>query len=97
MAYRYVFGPGATRDLDDLTRHNGAVLAALLASHIPAILADPFGAGEKKKGDLAHVRGYGFTVRSVVYRLTYKVDDDVVTVLSVDTHDEAYAKARRRR
>ena len=97
MAYRYVFGPGATRDLDDLTRHNGAVLAALLASHIPAILADPAGAGEKKKGDLAHVRGYGFTVRGVVYRLTYTVEGDVVTVLSVGTHDAAYARAARRR
>ncbi|MDP9371485.1 MAG: type II toxin-antitoxin system RelE/ParE family toxin [Chloroflexota bacterium] len=97
MAYRYEFGAAAARDLEKLTRRNHALLMALVTAHIPAILANPLTVGEKKKGDLAHVRAYPFRADNVAYRLAYQVQDDVVTFVAIGTHDEAYAKAARRR
>ena len=97
MAHRYEFGAAAARDLERLCRHNVPLLIAIVTEHIPAILADPFAAGEKKQGNLAHVRAYGFKVRNVAYRLAYQVEGELVTFVAVGTHDEAYARAGRRR
>jgi mRNA-degrading endonuclease RelE of RelBE toxin-antitoxin system len=96
MAYRYEFLPAAARDLFKLTRHNQPLLIDIATIHIPAILKDPFSAGEGKKGDLAHVRAYDLRVRGVAYRLIYSVDGDVVTFVAVGPHDPAYERARRR-
>src|SRR5215213_6741551 len=83
MAYRYEFGPSCARDLATLTRRNQPLLLALVTEHIPAILADPLAAGEKKKGNLAHARAYPFKANNVAYRLAYQVEGDVVTFLAV--------------
>jgi mRNA-degrading endonuclease RelE of RelBE toxin-antitoxin system len=36
-------------------------------------------------------------MRRVAYRMVYTVDDDVVTFVAIGPHDEAYARAGRRR
>lgn len=97
MAHRYEFSAAAARDLERLCRHNTALLLEIVTEHIPTIITDPLAVGEKKKGDLAHVRAYGFTVRRVAYRLAYTVEGDLVTFIAVGPHDEAYARAARRR
>lgn len=96
MAYRYEFLEAAAKDLFKLTRHNQPLLHAIVTTHIPAILRDPFAAGEPKKGDLAHVRAYGLTIKGVAYRLVYAIEDDAVVFVAVGPHDAAYARARRR-
>ena len=65
MAYRYEFLEAAGKDLFKLTRHNQPLLHAVATVHIPAILKDPYAAGEPKKGALAHVRAYDLNVRGV--------------------------------
>ncbi len=95
MAYRYDFLEAAAKDLFKLTRHNQPLLHAIATQHIPAILRDPFAAGEPKKGDLAHVRAYDLTVRGVAYRLIYEIDDDTVLFIAIGPHDAAYDRARR--
>jgi mRNA-degrading endonuclease RelE of RelBE toxin-antitoxin system len=97
VAHRYEFGAAAARDLEALVRHNVPLLMEIVTRHIPNILADPLAAGERKKGDLAHVRAYGFTMKRVAYRLVYQVEGDLITFAAVGTHDEAYARASRRR
>lgn len=97
MAYRYEFGAAAARDLEALTRRNHPLLIALVTEHIPRILADPQAAGEKKKGNLAHVRAYAFKANNVAYRLAYQLEGDLITFLAIGPHDEAYARAARRR
>jgi mRNA-degrading endonuclease RelE of RelBE toxin-antitoxin system len=97
MAHRYEFGAAAARDLGQLCKHNTDLLLEITTRHIPLILRDPLAAGEKKKGDLAHVRAFGFTVKGVAYRLAYAVEGDLVTFVAIGTHDEAYARASRRR
>ena len=96
MAHRYEFGAAAARDLEAMVRHNVPLLVAIVTEHIPTILADPYAAGEAKKGDLARLRAYGFTLRRVAYRLVYQVQDDLVTFVAVGPHDAAYARASRR-
>ena len=97
MAHRYEFGAAAARDLERLCRHNTPLLIAIVVEHIPTILIDPLGAGEKKQGNLAHVRAYAFKVRNVAYRLAYRVEGELVTIIAVGTHDTTYARAARRR
>ena len=96
MAFRYEFLPAAARDLFKLTRHNPILLVDIATVHIPAILRDPFGAGEAKQGDLAHVHAYNLRARGVAYRLVYAVEGDIVTFVAIGPHDAAYAHARRR-
>jgi mRNA-degrading endonuclease RelE of RelBE toxin-antitoxin system len=96
MAFRYEFIEAAAKDLFKLTRHNQPLLHAIATEHIPAILRDPFAAGEPKKGDLARVRAYDLTVKGVAYRLIYQLEGDAVLFIAIGTHDAAYNRARRR-
>lgn len=96
MAYRYEFLEAAARDLFKLTRHNQPLLHAVATVHVPAILRDPFAAGEPKKGDLAHVRAYDLSLKGVAYRLIYQIEGDLVLFIAIGTHDEAYRRASRR-
>lgn len=43
---------GRRRDIEQLTRHNARLAQLLLTEVIPAILRDPYGAGDPKVGDL---------------------------------------------
>lgn len=96
MAYRYEFLEAAARDLFKLTRHNQRLLHTIATTHIPAILRDPYAAGEPKKGDLAHVRAYDLSVKGVAYRILYEIAGDIVVFIAIGTHDMAYDRARRR-
>ena len=88
---------GSREGLDAIDAREPASLHAITTVHIPAILADPYTAEEKKKGDLAHVYGYDLTVKGVAYRLLYQiVEDEIVAFIAVGSHDKAYASARRR-
>ena len=96
MAFRYEFDEAAARDLRALTRRNQPLLLSIATVHIPAILRDPHGAGEKKRGDLAHIRAYNLKVDNVAYRLAYAIEGDVVVFIAIGKHDDAYRDAARR-
>jgi mRNA-degrading endonuclease RelE of RelBE toxin-antitoxin system len=96
MAFRYVFIEAAAKDLYKLTRRNQPLLHAITTEHIPAILMDPYAAGEPKKGKLANCRGYNIKVENVAYRLVYRLQGEVVEFIAIGPHDEAYARAERR-
>lgn len=97
MAFRFEFDEAAARDLRTLTRRDQPLLLSIVTEHIPAILRDPHRAGEKKKGELAHVRAYNLKVNNVAYRLVYTITGDVILFVAIGVHDEAYARAARRR
>ncbi len=96
MAHRYEFLEAAAKDLFKLTRHNQPLLHEIVATHIPAILVDPYGTGEPKKGDLAHLRAYDLRVRGVAYRIVYQIEGEVVRFVAIGPHDAAYERAKRR-
>lgn len=96
MAFRYQFIEAAAKDLFKLTQHNQPFLHAIVTAHIPAILRDPYRAGEQKKGDLAHVRAYDLKVKGVAYRLIYQIEEETVRFIAIGPHDAAYERARRR-
>ncbi len=95
MAYRYELIPSCAKDLFKL-RKNYDLLHSITAEHIPAILKDPYEAGEKKKGDLADVRARDIKVKGVAYRLIYKIEGEVILFVALGPHDAAYARAGRR-
>jgi mRNA-degrading endonuclease RelE of RelBE toxin-antitoxin system len=96
MSYRYEFLEAAARDLLKLTRHNQKLLVEIATKHIPAVLRDPYAAGEAKEGNLARLRAYEFNFKGVAYRLIYTIEDDVILIIAIGPHDVAYARARRR-
>jgi mRNA-degrading endonuclease RelE of RelBE toxin-antitoxin system len=96
MAYRYEFLEVAAKDLFKLTQRDHLLLHALVTEHIPAILRDPYAAGEPKKGPLAGLRAYNLKVKNVVYRVVYAIEGDVVRSVAIGPHGEAYACAGRR-
>jgi mRNA-degrading endonuclease RelE of RelBE toxin-antitoxin system len=99
MSYRYAFTSACKHDVEDLARKRQyALLIRLLVDDLPAILANPQGAGEPKSGRL---RGfYGFTLSrgaGAAYRLVYTIRDEVVILYALGEHDAAYRDAERRR
>ncbi|MBI4321275.1 MAG: type II toxin-antitoxin system RelE/ParE family toxin [Chloroflexi bacterium] len=98
MAYQYEFANSAEGDLDKLIKHNPALAVQLITEHIPRIVRDPKAAGEKKTGELSHLRAYGFSFRRVACRIVYDVDDErkCVTLIAIGIHDVAYDRARKR-
>jgi mRNA-degrading endonuclease RelE of RelBE toxin-antitoxin system len=98
VRYDFEFIVSAADDLDKLVKRNTSLATRLITEHIPAIAREPNAAGPKKRGDLAYVRAYGFTFRSIVCRVAYTVSDDppIVTFVAIGVHDEAYRRARGR-
>ncbi len=98
MAYDYEFVTSAEGDLDKLIKHNPALATQLITEHLPSILRNPKAVGEKKMGNLSHVRAYGFSFRRVTYRIVYQVDDErkCVTFIALGIHDVAYERAKKR-
>jgi mRNA-degrading endonuclease RelE of RelBE toxin-antitoxin system len=98
MAYRYIFTSACARDVDDLARkRQHALIVRLLVAHIPAILADPQGAGEPKSGPLRGFFGFALTRGTgAAYRLVYRLREDVVIFYALGEHDAAYRDAERR-
>ena len=95
MGYDFEFTSSAVEDLNGIIKHNPSLAVQLITDHIPTIVRDPKAAGEKKKGELSHLRAHGFTFRGVAYRLVYQIDDaaQVVTFIALGIHDEAYRRA----
>ena len=96
MAHRYEFIAAAARDLHKLTQRNHPLLMALVLTHIPAIIDDPYKAGAPKKGDLAGLRAYDLQLRNVAYRLIFAVEEDTVVFVAIGPHATAYERAGRR-
>ena len=96
MAFRYEPLEAAAKDLFKLARHHQPLLHDLATMHIPRILHDPYSAGDPKKGDLAGLRAYDLNVKRVAYRLVYAVEGDIVTLVAIGPHEQAYARASRR-
>ena len=97
MAFRYEIIPSCAKDLLKLTRRNHPLLLALVTTHIPTILQDPYKAGDPKKGDLAGLRAYDLKAQNVAYRLVYRVEGDIVSFVAIGPHDTAYERAGRRK
>ena len=96
MAFRYEVDPACARDLRQLTKRNQPLLLDIAVGHFPAVLRDPFSAGEQKRGALSRVRAYNITRNTVAYRLIYQIEGDVVVFIALGPHDTAYARARHR-
>ncbi|MBI2864136.1 MAG: type II toxin-antitoxin system RelE/ParE family toxin [Chloroflexi bacterium] len=98
MACDLEFLTSAVDDLGKLIKHNPTLAVRLIAEHIPLIAKDPIGVGERKKGDLSHVRAYGFSFRGVPYRIVFEVDDarQSVCIVAIGVHDTAYRRAKDR-
>ena len=96
MAHRYEFEQPAAKDLFKLTRHNPRLINEIVTEHIPAILRDPYNAGEQKRGELKGVWGYNLQSGGTAYRMLYTIQGDLVVFLAIGPHDEAYARGKRR-
>ncbi len=97
MEYKLKFHPRAATDLYKPTKKDKQLGKRLVNSHIPQILADPYSAGKRKKGDLASVYGYNLTYKGMAHRILYEVEGQDVRIIAIGLHDVAYRKSKKRR
>jgi mRNA-degrading endonuclease RelE of RelBE toxin-antitoxin system len=88
--------PQAAKDLYKLATRNKPLGRALIETHIPRILHNPYHAGGKKQGALSHVWGYDLSFNGACYRILYLIQKDFVRFIAFGTHDVAYRKAEGR-
>jgi mRNA-degrading endonuclease RelE of RelBE toxin-antitoxin system len=96
MPWDCKFHPQAAKDLFKLAKRNKPLGRAIVETHIPRILGDPYRAGCKKQGTLSHVWGYDLTFRGACYRVLYTIHPDFVRFIAFGIHDVAYRKAEGR-
>jgi len=60
------------------------------------ILSEPY-SGEEKKGDLAGVRVYKFSVQNKRFLLAYEFDKDDVFLLALGVHENFYRDLKKYR
>lgn len=81
---------------DDMPKlkKSGINLEALHRS-IKKLETNPYGTSRAKTGNLQGLRGVDWNKG---YRILFKIDDEkmLVTILSIDKHDESYKKAKKR-
>jgi len=88
----------AEKDFRHLKRDNPDLLRTILDEAFPAIKANPYTAGNPKKGALKGVYAYDLKSRNIVYRVCYLIEPRVHTVyvISFGVHDLAYRRAEHR-
>lgn len=82
------------KDIPKLVK-SGINLEALFRN-LNKLKTNPYTTSRSKVGDLSGYRGMDFKKG---YRLVFKIDEEKkeVLVLSIDSHDEAYKKAKKRK
>ena len=81
---------------EDIPKLNksGINLEALHRS-INKLKTNPYGSSRAKTGDLQGIRGLDWNKG---YRILFKIDEEklLVIILSIDSHDNAYKKVKKR-
>jgi mRNA-degrading endonuclease RelE of RelBE toxin-antitoxin system len=96
VVHRYEFTPSAAYDLHKLTRRNQPLLRAIVLTHIPTALLNPYEAGAQKNGDLAGLHACNIRLQDVAYRLVYAIEEQLVVFVAIGRHDRAYPRVSRR-
>jgi len=91
--YELVVSPAAKRDLKRLSLNVQKDIARV---HLPKIAENPYEAGKPLVGALRRERSYSFG-RKPEYRITYLVEESLITVTLIGTREGLYKKAVRRK
>lgn len=94
MAYHIKLTKGAAKDIDKLAK-SGVELKPL-NRYFSRLKNNPYLTSNKKSGDLGDSRAVDW---GKGYRLVFKIfeNDKTVLITSIDKHDDAYRKAKRRK
>ena len=67
----------------------------ILYKSLKKLESNPYSNSRAKSGDLANIRGMDW---GKGYRILFKIDEDsqLVIIISIDAHENAYKKAKRR-
>ena len=81
------------KDIPKLKK-SGIALDKLYKS-IKRLETNPYGSSRAKSGDLESIRGMDWNKG---YRILFKIDEDTktVTIMTIDSHDNAYRKMKNR-
>jgi mRNA-degrading endonuclease RelE of RelBE toxin-antitoxin system len=93
MEFILELSPAANRDLKSLPTQ---IQKEILYTHLPEIKANPHKIGSSLRGILKGARSYHFG-RKPEYRIIYFVEDELITVGIIDTRENIYKRARRRK
>lgn len=95
MEYQVIFIQSVLKDDIPKIKKSGINLEILYRS-LKKLERNPYGSSRAKSGDLSNIRGMDWNKG---YRVLFIVDDmnKIVKIVSIDCHDEAYKKAKRRK
>lgn len=96
MTFEIEFHPKAAKEAKELLRLN-IELAAEFRKYLQALAEEPY-KFPKKKGKLKSCRALNFKVKGNSWRLIFRILEarDLVEILAIGLHDEAYNSATRR-
>lgn len=95
MAYQVKFIKSVQDDDIPKIKKSGIDLSVLYKS-IKKLETNPYGTSRAKTGDLKGIRGMDWNKG---YRILFRIDDELkwVTIVSIDSHQNAYRKAKMRK
>lgn len=96
MTFEIEFHPKAAKEAKELLRNN-LEFATEFRKYLQALTEEPYKL-PKKKGKLKSCRALNFKVKGNTWRLIFRIIEarDVVEILAIGLHDDAYNSAERR-
>lgn len=96
MTFKVEFHPKAAKEVKELLQTN-LNFAPRFKEYLEKLAEEPYNF-PKKKGKLKSCRALNFQVKGKAWRLIFRIIDprDVVEILAVGLHDDAYDTAQRR-
>ena len=96
MTFNVEFHPKAAKEAKDMLRMN-LEIANEFQKYLEELAEEPY-KFPKKKGKLKSCRSLSFKVKGNAWRLIFRIIDarDLVEILAIGLHDEAYSSAQKR-
>lgn len=96
MTFKLEFHPKAAREAKELLRMNPE-FSPEFRDYLNELTEEPY-RFPKKKGKLKSCRALNFKVKENAWRLVFRIIDsrDLVEILAIGIHDDAYSSAERR-
>lgn len=96
MTFNVEFHPKAAKEAKDMLRMNREIVNEF-QKYLEELAEEPYKV-PKKQGKLKSCRALSFKVKGNTWRLIFRIIDarDLVEILAIGLHDDAYSSAQKR-
>ena len=93
--YTLELSSAAWQDLKFIQRQYPMIYKEIIITCLPQLAFEPLTCSEALKGDLSELHAYHFH-RKPEFRIIFQLIKQIVLVIAIGSHDEAYRKAKQR-